>query len=58
MNTTITSVAKEAGNTTSTGNNKAHSDRRSRKNKYSSKKSGAGTRNRVAEEGSLYYRYR
>ena len=45
-----TSVVKETENATSVGNNSARSDRRSRKNKCSSKKSGAGTRDRVAKK--------
>ena len=54
-----TSVAEEAGNATSVGNNRTHSDRGSRKDKYSdSEKLEAGTRDRVAEKGSLRHGYR
>jgi len=48
-----TSVVKETGNAISASNNRACSDRRSRKNKYSSKKSGAGTRDRIAKKGPV-----
>jgi len=52
-------VAEEAGNTTSVGNNRTHSNRRSRKDKCSdSEKSEAGIRDRVAEKRSLCYGYR
>jgi len=48
-----TSVVKETGNTTSVGNNRAYSNRRSRKNKCNSKKSGTGTRDRIAKKGPI-----
>jgi len=46
-----TKMAKETGNTTSADNNRAHSDKRSRKNKCSSsEKLGTGIRDRVAKK--------
>jgi len=52
-------VAEEAGNATSAGDNRTHSNRGSKKNKHSSsKKSRAETRDRVAEKGLLYYGHR
>ena len=58
-NTTTTSVAEEARNAISADDNMAHPNRGSRKDKCnSSKKSGAGTRNRVAKKGPLYYGHR
>ena len=58
MNATTPSVAKEAENTTSAGDNSAHSDGRSRKNKCNSKKSGARTRNRIVKKRPLCYGHR
>jgi len=55
-NAITTSVAEKAGNAASAGDNRAYSNGGSRKNKCSSsKKSGAGTRNRAAEKGPLCY---
>ena len=58
-NTMTTSVTKKARNTISAGNNRAHSDERSRKDKCgSSKKSGTRTRDKAAKKRPLYYRHR
>jgi len=58
-NATTTSVAEEAENATSVGNNRACFNRGSGKNKYSSsEKSRAGTRDRVAKKGPLCYGHR
>jgi len=54
-----TSVAEEAGSTTSAGDNRTRSDRGSRKNKYSSsEKLEARTSDRVAKKGPLCYGHR
>ena len=58
MNAITTSVAKEVENATSVGNNQAHSNGGSRKNKYSREKSEIGTRDRAAKKGPLYYGHR
>ena len=58
-NATTASVAEEAENATSVGNNRACFDGESRKDKHSSsEKSGAGTRDRIAKKRSLCYGYR
>jgi len=58
-NAMTTSVAEEAGNTTLVDNNRTCSDEESRKDKCSSsEKSGAKTRDRIAEKEPLCYRHR
>ena len=54
----IPSVAKEAGNSISVGDNSTYSNGGNRKNKCSSEKSEVGTRNRVAKKGFICYGHR
>ena len=58
-NAMTTSVAEEAGNAISVGDNRTCSDGGSRKNKHSSsEKSGTGTRDKVAKKRLLCYKHR
>jgi len=48
-------MTKGAENSTSVGDNSTRSDGENRKNKCSGERSGAGTRDKVAEKGLICY---